>query len=335
MFRSYYHCYTYFTQQIAESHGQGPKPDPYDADTSDAANTRCKKLVEAGGVQALRKLSEGASDITLVAIAKCFRHICCDVSSRGLVVQQGGLNALINMASSTDKNIATEAVHAIAKVLVTTNPNMLTEAQRMGCVVSLMALCKEHDATNLQQFEALMALANLATTGDAVKRRIVTEKGITALHYLMFSEHELVRRAATEAMLNLLPHEDMVQHLRNKENTKLWLAFAGLREEDRPTALAASGAIAMAAFDEDVAQAILASNGIALLAEQLACGDSDIVHRAAVAVQQLTQHTSVADAVNGSAELRAAISEAVSTQPAGSLTAAALDKALQLMKTKQ
>eukprot|EP00953_Heterococcus_sp_UTEX-ZZ885_P039428 20210-Heterococcus_DN1.PRE.3 len=27
-------------QKIAESHGQGPKPDPYDADTSDAANTR-------------------------------------------------------------------------------------------------------------------------------------------------------------------------------------------------------------------------------------------------------------------------------------------------------
>ena len=56
-------------------------------------------------------------------------------------------------------------------------------------------------------FEALLGLTNLASVDDATKNRITSEKGgVRALEYLQFSDHELVRRAATECMTNLLPH---------------------------------------------------------------------------------------------------------------------------------
>lgn len=44
-------------------------------------------------------------------------------------------------------------------------------------------MCRDHESLNLQQFEGLMALTNLASL-DNVKSRIVAEKGIACFQYL-------------------------------------------------------------------------------------------------------------------------------------------------------
>lgn len=44
-------------------------------------------------------------------------------------------------------------------------------------------MCRDHESLNLQQFEGLMALTNLASL-DNVKSRIVAEKGISCFQYL-------------------------------------------------------------------------------------------------------------------------------------------------------
>ena len=69
---------------------------------------------------------------------------------------------------------------------------------------------------------------------------------------MQFSDHELVRRAATEALCNLLPHPKMIDHLKVVDNLKLWAAFAQLGTEDPPTAAAALGCLAMAVRDPEV-----------------------------------------------------------------------------------
>lgn len=67
-----------------------------------------------------------------------------------------------------------------------------------------------------------------------------------------FSDHELVRRAATEALCNLLPHPKMIDHMKIVDTLKLWAAFAQLGMEDPPTAAAALGGLAMAVRDPEV-----------------------------------------------------------------------------------
>lgn len=67
-----------------------------------------------------------------------------------------------------------------------------------------------------------------------------------------FSDHELVRRASTEALCNLLPHPKMIDHLKVVDTLKLWAAFSQLGEEDPPTAAAALGGLAMAVRDPEV-----------------------------------------------------------------------------------
>lgn len=67
-----------------------------------------------------------------------------------------------------------------------------------------------------------------------------------------FSDHEMLRRASTEAMCNLLPHQKMIDHLKNADTLKLWAAFSQLGTEDPPTAAAALGCLAMAFRDPEV-----------------------------------------------------------------------------------
>lgn len=55
---------------------------------------------------------------------------------------------------------------------------------------ALIALCRDHESLNLQQFEGLMALTNLASL-DNVKSRIVAEKGISCFQYLQVQQYVL------------------------------------------------------------------------------------------------------------------------------------------------
>ena len=125
-----------------------------------------------------------------------------------------------------EQKIIRYAQHSIGKILVTTNPILLTTSQRMGCVQPLIQLVRDNDATDLQRFESLLALTNLAGYDDETKQRIISERGISVLSYAMFSDHEMVRRAATEAMSNLVPHPDLIEHMQQPEKLKVWIAFA-------------------------------------------------------------------------------------------------------------
>jgi hypothetical protein len=50
----------------------------------------------------------------------------------------------------------------------------------------------DNDSTDLQRFEALLSITNVASTGEEARNKIVTENGINILNYTMFSEHEMV-----------------------------------------------------------------------------------------------------------------------------------------------
>lgn len=61
-----------------------------------------------------------------------------------------------------------------------------------------------------------------------------------------------MRRVATEALCNLMPHPKMFDHLKMADTLKLFAAYAQLGEEDSPTAAAAIGCLAMGMTDKAV-----------------------------------------------------------------------------------
>jgi hypothetical protein len=99
----------------------------------------------------------------------------------------------------------------VAKTLVSTNPNLLSEHQRLGCIKPLVMLCRESASTELQQFEALLALTNILSCGSTEHDKFVAEKGVGAVHYLIFSENWMVRRAAVEALCNMATNEHVLK----------------------------------------------------------------------------------------------------------------------------
>lgn len=154
----------------------------------------------------------------------------------------------------------------------------------------MIQLIRDNDATDLQQFEALVAITNLASAGDETKERIVAGKGISTLSYAMFSDHEMVRRAATEAMCNLVPHPAMMKHLADPEHLRLWLAFASDVEGDFECARAAAGCLAMSTYDTAVANTLVDLKSFKeSMTTMVECGNLEVMHRALVIVLNLME----------------------------------------------
>ena len=136
-----------------------------------------------------------------------------------------------------------------------------------------------------------MALTNIASFSDDTKARIASEKGIRLIEYQQFSEHELVRRAATECLTNMMPCPAMLEHLRKSEKLKLWCAFAEDYESDLPTARAAAGTLAMAAGieDKELGAALVGSKACEVLVGLLNSGAPELAHRSSVGIGYLTR----------------------------------------------
>mmetsp|Transcript_7134 Transcript_7134/g.13016 ORF Transcript_7134/g.13016 Transcript_7134/m.13016 type:complete len:268 (-) Transcript_7134:608-1411(-) len=236
--------------------------DEEEEDTPERVAFRTQKIVQNDGIRALVRLADGASESTQLQVAMALRQMAVEVPVRGSMVQHGAFRVCSDLASSPTASVkcVREAAWCLGKILVTTNPNVLTEAQRLDAIPPLMRLLQDHKADDLMHFEALLGLTNLASVDDATKNRITSEKGgVRTLEYLQFSDHELVRRAATECMTNLLPHPKVIEHLRDPEKLKLWVGLSEDYETDLATARAAAGALAMAAGieDEELAESLV------------------------------------------------------------------------------
>ena len=96
---------------------------------------------------------------------------------RGKMVQQGGFKAAVALSEAggdRSEKCRIFAGHAAAKILVTTDPNRLTDAQRLAGIAPLLWLCKRLKASDLAHFEALLGLTNLLSLGDTARRRVAT-----------------------------------------------------------------------------------------------------------------------------------------------------------------
>ena len=269
-----------------------------DLDTQESCNERIRKLANAHVPRALVTLMEGASEHTLEQLVLAMNRMAGEPAVRGIMIQQGILTACIKVEKNegpteTDTmcKVIRLARHCIAKLLVTTNPSLLTSAQRLGSVRPLIQLVRDIKASDLQHFEALLALTNIAGSGEDAKNKIVNEKGIAPLHFAMFSDHELVQRAATEAMCNLVPHQAMMEHLSSAENLKLWLAFASDYEQHYECARAAAGCLAMATQDESIALELISLEKFGMhMTSLVESGRLEVMHRALYIALNLVNH---------------------------------------------
>lgn len=138
------------------------------------------------------------------------------------------------------------------------------------------------ECSALETFEALLALCNLAAIGEKQRQRILKEKGFTAIESYMFEEHEMLRRAATQTMTNMVVSEDVIKiYEANKDKVRFLFLLSS--EEDQDTACAAAGALAMLTSVSHIACSyILEKNWLDTFKLILAHPDPATQHRAVV-----------------------------------------------------
>jgi hypothetical protein len=265
-------------------------------DSPEQCSARIARMAVANVPQALCQLTDGASDQTLSEVILAINRMATEQSVRGSMLQQGVLSKLIKIdkeeknPSDLRKKIIRMLRHCIGKLMITTNPGLLTNAQRMGSIKPLVQLVRDIGSSDLQKFEALMALTNIASSGDDAKNKIVSDQGLSTIKFAMFNDHESVKQAATECMCNLVPNEKFMESLREVDELRLWLALASDYEVHFECARAAAGCLAMATGDPQIAKALISIKNFKERMDQtLESGSLEIMHRMLVVILNLAQ----------------------------------------------
>ena len=91
-----------------------------------------------------RFLQEDSSSQAKECCSRALAQMLIEESIRGLAIQNGLIKICVPLIKNEliAKKTRIQLAHAIAKSLVTTNPNLLTEHLRVSCFSALLFLCK-------------------------------------------------------------------------------------------------------------------------------------------------------------------------------------------------
>ncbi|XP_068623400.1 protein unc-45 homolog B [Battus philenor] len=217
-------------------------PEQHELDDLDFVNKRLTVLCKAGVTSGLVALSKTESHNSKELIARVFNAICSLQELRGIVVQQGGAKVLIPMALEGTPNGKKQAAQALSRIGITINPEVAFPGQRNLEVVRPLVALLHPDCSALENFEALMALCNLAGMNETTRNRILKEGGLSKIEQYMFEDHVMLQRAATQCICNLLQSEEVIKTYEGN-NDKCKFLYLLCQEEDTDTVKAAAGAL--------------------------------------------------------------------------------------------
>ncbi|ORX57842.1 ARM repeat-containing protein [Piromyces finnis] len=242
---------------------------------------RIENVLKNNGILTLIALSKTESVNAHESLSQIFLNIVTEKKFRGQVVQQGGVKVLFKMVGkgNTEKGIML-ATQALAKIAITMDPRLaFKSAKATDLVRPLIIMCKK--GSLLQQFEALMALTNLGSVDDDLRMKILKEDGIKAMESLQFTENVMVRRAATEALCNMMYEPEVyTSYIQSPSKIKLLVALSDV--EDFETRRAASGALAVLSQAEEITQHIKKVNyGYEVIKSLLEDKSEELQHRGA------------------------------------------------------
>ncbi|ERE79877.1 putative protein unc-45-like protein [Cricetulus griseus] len=224
-------------------------PEQHPKDKPSFVRARVKKLLTAGVVSAMTCMVKTESPVLTNScrelLSRVFLALVEEVEDRGTVVAQGGGKALLPLALEGTDVGQTKAAQALAKLTITSNPEMTFPGERIYEVVRPLVSLLHLNCSGLQNFEALMALTNLAGISERLRQKILKEKAVPMIEGYMFEEHEMIRRAATECMCNLAMSKEVQDLFEAQGNDRLKLLVLYSGEDDELLRRAAAGGLAM------------------------------------------------------------------------------------------
>ncbi|KAJ2882133.1 class II myosin, partial [Coemansia aciculifera] len=194
-------------------------------DKPERVGERAKLVCRAGAVALLVSAVQprmAPSDSVRDAVAEIMAALAVSPELRGLLVQQGGVRALLGTLLTSDAPKAgmalralrqqrdKHAAFALAKIGISVPPHLaFADVRQVARLLLCLLLEDTEPQALLMRFEALLALTNLASAppGSAADIRgyLANDlEGFPVIETCVLSEHPMVRRAATELVCNLV-----------------------------------------------------------------------------------------------------------------------------------
>lgn len=277
-------------------------PEDHPKDKPEFVKQRIDNLVKADAAGALVALCKTTSANCKELLSRVFLALVTEPQHRGVVVQQGGGKALIPLSLDNTDTGRHLAAQALAKIAITINPEVAFPGQRILEVVRPLLHLLHPERTALQNFEALLALTNLASVSDGARKRIVLEKGLSDIEKYALEEHEMLRRAAMECLCNLTMNEEVQQaFLGENDRVKMFVLFCG--DDQFEVQRAAAGGLAMLTSSEPAVcdKIVQVSSWKERLLQPLVAEHAELRHRAAHIIANLVARSrDIAEMVVGS-----------------------------------
>ncbi|KRZ72371.1 E3 ubiquitin-protein ligase UBR5 [Trichinella papuae] len=234
-----------------------PVANPKDSD--EYVQNRIKLLVNEGAVSACVALSSTESERCREFLARALHGFTKEPQHRGIVVQEGGVKLLIDLAQRCTEEGKIIAAHALARIGITMDPKMAFSGQRCYEVVKPIISLLHPDMSAEQNYEALLALTNLAAVSDSVRNKMIQENVLPKLEEFWFlQEHEPLRAASAELFHNLLLNDKIFEQVAKPgtDRLKLWLLYCSAEDDER-LALISTSAMLMLTQDAAVCSRIV------------------------------------------------------------------------------
>lgn len=274
-------------------------------DTAEAINARITIMAKAGVPELVSRLLSNKSQQTQRLIVHFLKSIADMVSLRSRLAQSGVITFLVNFSLSrtrTGTETETETVddtsdkqaaaHALAKFLVSLDPNLVFNTSRLSslsAIAILLDVVQSAESESLAQFEALLALTNLGSMGEDECVRI--NKSWDVIIDFIFSPKVELCRAAIELICNLVNTDVCARNFLGpqvKSTSNRRLVIALLESDDYATQRAACGAVASLSSYPDFLRAASLQE-VQTINTLLQSDQVEIVHRAAVMTMNYLQ----------------------------------------------
>jgi len=298
--------------------------------------------MECGAVDAIVKPGRGRSTAVLTAMVQIMQSVSREPKHRGVLAQKGVVRFVlqaIGSLSGAAKEAAGQtipakrvAAHALARILISTNPNHIFSAalpaiSSISPLVELLTPDPGAEQTDLlPTFEALLALTNLASMEDDSVRERVIRGAWQVVEDLLLSNNTLVQRAAVELVCNLMASPSGVAKFADgskQASHRMHILLALADVEDLATRRAAGGALAMLTEWDAAVKAILDKDrGVRIILGMCEDDSAEMRHRGVVCLLNIVSAPGEAGkdglakikAVNGADVLRTALQKSKDPQ---------------------
>lgn len=268
-------------------------PEEHPKDKREVLDKRLEQLALTDLVPSLVQLSNIDSKAAKELLSRIMNALCEIEHIRGRLIQQGAVKLLMALAQTDSKppeKSCVLAAHALARLGITINPELVYPGQRLIAVIKPLKRLLSPDCSAIQNFEGLLALTNIAQANESARTHLLHDNGFSLIEAFMFEDHEMIRRAAVQCVVNLIREPQMVS-LYEAENDRVKYLVILCQEEDLETVKAASGALAMLCqVSEKACERIFsAKQWLEIMILLLSNENMELVHRAVVIINCLVR----------------------------------------------